>query len=82
MVLLTSSCSSQMKPLNTVPAVDLVKYSGKWYEIARLPNSFEKGLICVTAEYSLRPVIRIWTLTCTPDYLKSHGKMGSRWRSC
>ena len=43
-----------MKKLSTVPGVDLNKYSGKWYEIARLPNSFEKGLICVTAEYSLR----------------------------
>jgi len=43
-----------MKKLTTVPVVDLNKYSGKWYEIARLPNSFEKGLICVTAEYSLR----------------------------
>jgi len=31
-----------------------MKYSGKWYEIARLPNSFEKGLVCCTAEYGLR----------------------------
>lgn len=28
---------------------------GKWYELARLPNSFEKGLDRVTAEYSLNP---------------------------
>ncbi len=44
-----------MKTLTTVPNVDLEKYAGKWYEIARLPNSFEKGLVCCTAEYSLRP---------------------------
>lgn len=25
---------------------------GKWYEIARLPNSFEEGCECITAEYS------------------------------
>jgi len=43
-----------MKTLKTVSEVDIRKYSGKWYEIARLPNSFEKGLICCTAEYSLR----------------------------
>ena len=43
-----------MKTLPTVPDVDINKYLGKWYEIARLPNSFEKGLICVTAEYSLK----------------------------
>jgi lipocalin len=32
----------------------LEKYLGKWYEIARLDHSFEKGLSRVTAEYSLR----------------------------
>ncbi len=30
------------------------KYLGKWYEIARLDHSFERGLERVTAEYSLR----------------------------
>jgi lipocalin len=54
LALMVTSCSSQMKPLKTVPDVDLNRYTGKWYEIARLPNSFEKGLECVTAEYSLR----------------------------
>jgi apolipoprotein D and lipocalin family protein len=29
------------------------KYLGKWYEIARLDNSFERGLTRITAEYSL-----------------------------
>jgi apolipoprotein D and lipocalin family protein len=32
----------------------LEKYLGKWYEIARLDHSFERGLTRVTAEYSLR----------------------------
>ncbi len=54
-----TACSSSMKSLQTVPKVDLERYSGKWYEIARLPNSFEKGLICCTAEYSLRDDGRI-----------------------
>jgi lipocalin len=49
-----TSCSQEMKTLKTVPGVDLNRYTGKWYEIARLPNSFEEGLICCTAEYSLR----------------------------
>jgi len=30
------------------------RYLGKWYEIARLDHSFERGLDKVTAEYSLR----------------------------
>jgi len=43
-----------MKTLQTVKDVNIDRYLGKWYEIARLPNRFEKGLICITAEYSLR----------------------------
>jgi len=41
--------------LPTVEKVDLIRYAGLWYEIARLPNSFEKGLECVTANYTLKP---------------------------
>lgn len=54
LILLLTNCSDDMKPLNTVVHVDIDRYLGKWYEIARLPNSFEKGLICCTAEYSIR----------------------------
>ncbi len=39
----------------TIPAVEnfeLARYLGKWYEIARTPNYFERGLSRVTAEYS------------------------------
>lgn len=32
----------------------LENYLGKWYEIARLDHSFERGLSRVTADYSLR----------------------------
>lgn len=47
------SCKSTAE-LATVEKVDIDKYLGTWYEIARLPNSFEKGLKCVTATYSLK----------------------------
>ena len=33
---------------------DLNRYLGKWYEIARLDHSFERGLDRVSAEYTLR----------------------------
>ena len=33
--------------------VDLERYQGKWHEIARLPNRFEKDLDRVTANYKL-----------------------------
>lgn len=44
----------KQEPLPTVADVSLERYVGTWYEIARLPNSFEKGLKCITANYSLR----------------------------
>ncbi|MEJ2596100.1 MAG: lipocalin family protein [bacterium] len=53
-IYLSYACSGHMKPMKTVENVDLDRYLGTWYEIARLPNRFEKGLVCVTAEYSLR----------------------------
>jgi apolipoprotein D and lipocalin family protein len=39
--------------LNVVPHVDLERYLGKWYEIARLPTKFEEGCTEITANYSL-----------------------------
>jgi apolipoprotein D and lipocalin family protein len=43
-------------PENVKPVTDfkLEAYLGKWYEIARLEHSFERGLTRVTADYSLR----------------------------
>jgi apolipoprotein D and lipocalin family protein len=46
-------CGSDAE-LATKADFDLNKYLGTWYEIARFPHSFEKGLSCVSAEYSLR----------------------------
>lgn len=43
----------------TVKKVDLEKYMGKWYEIARYDHSFERDLVGVTATYSLLPNNRI-----------------------
>lgn len=42
-------------PPSTVDHVDLARYAGTWYEIARLPHSFEKGCVGVTATYATRP---------------------------
>lgn len=36
------------------PNFELPKYLGKWYEIEKLPASFERGT-CIEANYSLRP---------------------------
>lgn len=44
------------RPDNIAPVANFnsAKYLGKWYEVARLDHSFERGLSQVTAEYSLR----------------------------
>ena len=44
-----------MPELETVAHVDIDRYMGTWYEIAKLPQSFEKGLVGVTATYSILP---------------------------
>jgi apolipoprotein D and lipocalin family protein len=52
-------------PLSVVTNLDLDRYLGKWYEIARFPNRFERGCQGVTAEYSMRPDGQIRVLnTC------------------
>ncbi|MFL6214004.1 MAG: lipocalin family protein [Blastocatellia bacterium] len=44
---------SEQKPA-VVPSVDLTRYQGKWYEIARFPNRFEKSCASeVSATYTL-----------------------------
>lgn len=40
---------------NKPVAIELNKFLGKWYEIARFDHSFERDMQKVTAEYSLQP---------------------------
>ncbi|MEK7265940.1 MAG: lipocalin family protein [Pseudomonadota bacterium] len=59
-ILSVSACASppvnrnSAAPLETVSSVDLDRYLGRWYEIARLENGFEKNCEGVTADYSMR----------------------------
>lgn len=48
------SCTGIPKGVVPVKDFDETRYLGKWYEIARLDHSFERGLSKVTAEYELR----------------------------
>ncbi|CAN1564677.1 Blc Bacterial lipocalin [Flavobacteriaceae bacterium] len=48
-----STTIAMSQSLQTVPYVDLKKYTGKWYEIAAFPQWFQKGCYCSTAEYTL-----------------------------
>ena len=53
LILLFTACSTKNPPLQTVEKVDLQKYLGTWYEIARYEHFFEKDCKNVTANYSI-----------------------------
>ena len=54
------AASAQSTPLRVVPELDLARYAGTWYEVARFPNSFQKKCLSdVTAEYKVRPDGRV-----------------------
>jgi apolipoprotein D and lipocalin family protein len=41
-------------PLKTVGYVEVERYLGTWYEMARFPQSFQEGCVASTATYTLR----------------------------
>lgn len=41
------------KPVPTVSSVDIPRYMGLWYQVGAYETSFNKGLVGVTAEYTL-----------------------------
>lgn len=47
-------CLGMPQTIQPVKPFELDKYLGKWYEVARLDHSFERGLTQVTAQYSKR----------------------------
>jgi lipocalin len=56
MCIILCSCSAQNELIDktVVKDLDIHKYLGKWYEIARYDHSFERDLVGVTATYSFR----------------------------
>lgn len=54
MVFGLSAAGDDPLPLDVVPALDLTRYAGTWYEIARFPNRFQRQCAgSVTATYTL-----------------------------
>ena len=50
-----NACSTQPPAgMTPVSPFQIERYLGKWYEIARLDHSFERGLSRVSADYSLQ----------------------------
>lgn len=53
-ILTLTSCSKKYEHLDTVKKVDINKYLGTWYEIARYEHRFEKDCKNVSANYELK----------------------------
>jgi apolipoprotein D and lipocalin family protein len=51
---LLTGCLGMPETVTPVENFELNRYLGKWYEVARLDHSFERGLENITAEYSMR----------------------------
>jgi apolipoprotein D and lipocalin family protein len=56
-VLLMVSCrtTTRTRPLPTASSVELNRYAGRWHEITRLPNAFQRDDSKAMADYSLLP---------------------------
>jgi lipocalin len=53
---LTCAFAEKRSNLTAVPYVDLNRYTGRWYEIARYSNRFQRQCVGnVTATYSMLP---------------------------
>lgn len=52
--ILLTGCLGIPQGVAPIDDFEVKRYLGKWYEIARLDHSFERGLSKVSAEYSLR----------------------------
>jgi apolipoprotein D and lipocalin family protein len=54
LLLLLTACTGLPDNVRPVSGFNAERYLGKWYEIARLDHSFERGMSRVTADYAAR----------------------------
>lgn len=50
-----AGCVPANPSVTTVPAVDISRYAGLWYEISSVKQFFSLGLVNTTATYTVRP---------------------------
>ena len=80
-VLAISGCSSTSPPPGIAPVTpfDLARYEGRWYEVARLDHSFERGMTDVSATYQRQSDGTVQVLnrgfdTAKNDWRQAEGK--------
>ena len=73
-VLLGIAACSTTPPAGMTPVApfEIARYAGKWYEIARLDHSFERGLSDVSATYRQQPDGSVEVI--------NRGHDGAKWR--
>jgi apolipoprotein D and lipocalin family protein len=77
-----TSLGAEKQPLEVVPHVDLSRYMGTWYEIATIPQRFQKDCVASRADYSVREDGTIAVLNqCRKKTLDGEVKMakGKAW---
>jgi apolipoprotein D and lipocalin family protein len=54
-IAVSAGCVGVPEGIEPVTGFQVERYMGRWYEVARLDHSFERGMEQVTATYELRP---------------------------
>ncbi|WP_037571092.1 lipocalin family protein [Spirochaeta cellobiosiphila] len=75
MILISDFVYAIPNGVKPIDQLDVGKYMGKWYEIARLDFYFEKGLNNTTAEYSLKNNGKIKVVNRGYDFEKDKWKV-------
>jgi len=73
-VSLLAGCVNMPGNITPVDNFNIERYLGKWYEIARLDHSFERGLTSVSAEYTLRSDGGLWVRN------RGYSKKENKWK--
>ncbi len=78
-LVLGSACTHLPEGVEPVQGFDVNRYLGRWYEIARLDHSFERGLEQVTATYAKRDdgsvdVVNRGFDPASGEWREAHGK--------
>ena len=66
-VLFITGCATKNPNIKSIPKLDLNRYLGSWYEIARFEHSFEKGCKNVKATYLLKDDDKIEVVNSCTD---------------
>lgn len=69
---MTACSTTPPTGMSAVTPFEIARYTGKWYEIARLDHSFERGLTDVSATYTQQPDGSVEVI--------NRGNDGSKWR--